>query len=317
MAVRSYHTDRDFEQVFGLWRAALGSRWPVTRQLLARSISGHEPEQAGHHLVATAEDRVVGFVGAQLDRSEGEDHPAGTIPMLLVASRYQGRGIGTVLHDAALDRLRAAGARSIGLGGGHDYLWQGVPSDLPGALAFFRNRDWRFAHRSHDLTRDLGSYSTPAYIHERGRSAGVTTAVATASDVPALLEFEGREFPEWRSHYARVATLGDYDDLLVARDAGGKIVGSLITYGPWSHEERSDVRWRTLLGEDVGALGAVGVAGEHRGRGIGLGLVARGSEILKSRGAGLCFIGWVVLLEFYAKLGYSPWRSYEMAEPRP
>ncbi len=98
---------------------------------------------------------------------------------------------------------------------------------------------------------------------------------------------------------------------------GAMARSALILYGPWSHEERSDVRWRALLGEDVGALGVVGVAREHRGRGIGLGLVARGSEILKARGARVGLIVWVVLLEFYAKLGYSPWRSYEMAEPRP
>ncbi len=228
ITVRSYHAERDFGQLLGLWQAALGSRWPATGQLLARSVSEYGPGQEGHHLVAAVEDRVIGFVGAQLDPGTGEDEPSGTISVLLVAPHYQGHGIGTALHDAALERLRAAGARSIRLGGGHDYLWQGVPCDLPEALAFFRNRDWRFAYRSHDLTRDLSSYATPAYIRERGRSAGVTTAVVTTSDVPALLEFEGCEFPEWRSHYARVAELGDYEDLLVARDAGGRILGSLI-----------------------------------------------------------------------------------------
>jgi beta-N-acetylhexosaminidase len=63
----------------------------------------------------------------------------------------------------------------------------------------------------------------------------------------------------------------------------------------------------------VGALGTVGVAAARRGQGIGLALVARGSEILKEQGINQCHISWVVLLDFYGKLGYRTWRSYKMS----
>jgi len=283
IAVRPYHQDRDLSQICGLWQAALGSQWPVTEQLLARNLTVHEVEPDGHHLVTTTGDRVVGFVGAELDRTTSEDRVGGTISMLLVEPRYQGQGIGTVLHEAAREHLRVAGAHSIGLAGGHDYLWQGVPSNLPGGFAFFRSRTWRFTHQSHDLTCDLGTYTTPPYVYRRIRSAGVTVTIAAMADLPALVAFGNQEFPEWSHQYTRVASLGDHGDLVLARDAGGRIVGSLIAFGTWSHPARSDVRWKTLLGAGVGALGAVGVAEEQRGRGIGLALVARGSEIKGQR----------------------------------
>ncbi|MDP9379098.1 MAG: GNAT family N-acetyltransferase [Chloroflexota bacterium] len=316
MEIRQYEPIRDSEALLTLWDAALGDSWPQTPDILTRGISGREHRREEDHLVATVDGNVVGCVGVHVIRNGELDEPEGNLSMLLVAAQYHGWGIGSALHDAALLHLRQAGARGVTFGGGPSYLWQGVPSNLPRAVAFFKHRGWHFTHTSYDLTQYLRGYSTPAHIHERSRSAGITTAVATEAEAPDLLRFEASEFPEWSSHFARVAQMGDYDDLLVARTREGKIVGSLIMYGAWSHPERLDVRWKTLLGNDVGALGVVGVAAATRGRGIGSELVARGSEILQARGVGTCFIGWVVLTEFYAKLGYTAWRSYEMARRR-
>jgi ribosomal protein S18 acetylase RimI-like enzyme len=56
----------------------------------------------------------------------------------------QGRGLGTRLLAAGLERLRAAGTATARLGGGGlDYLWPGVPADLPAATGFFAARGWR------------------------------------------------------------------------------------------------------------------------------------------------------------------------------
>jgi beta-N-acetylhexosaminidase len=50
-----------------------------------------------------------------------------------------------------------------------------------------------------------------------------------------------------------------------------------------------------------------------RGRGIGTGIVAYACEQLRERGVGHCHIGWTVLLSFYGRLGFRPWRRYETA----
>jgi beta-N-acetylhexosaminidase len=81
-------------------------------------------------------------------------------------------------------------------------------------------------------------------------------------------------------------------------------------YTPQSHPERTDVIWQTLLGHEAGGIAAVGVAQTARGRGIGIAIVARASEILKEAGVHNCYIDWVELTDFYAKLGYEKWREY-------
>jgi GNAT superfamily N-acetyltransferase len=50
-----------------------------------------------------------------------------------------------------------------------------------------------------------------------------------------------------------------------------------------------------------------------RGRGIGMALTARGTEIARDRGARTGFIGYTHLAGWYAKLGYTVWEEYIMS----
>lgn len=306
--IRPFEAERDALSLPNLWNVNLRSDWPVSPEVLARATWAHESCHEGDLLVAVSDDLVLGFVATHPDRGG----TGGNLSLLLVDAGHRNRGIGSALHDAALAHLREAGARSIALGGGGAYLWPGVPLILPDTAPFFGRRGWRFIHECHDLTQQLAAYATTSTL--RDPVAGIVVAPATETDGPGILAFEAREFPEWLPHYTRAVDLGDYGDLLVARVEGGVILGVLLLYGAWSHPERNDVRWKTLLGHDAGAIGAVGVAAAARGRGIGTALVARASEILRARGVGTCFIGWVWAVDFYARLGYRPWRSYAMGE---
>ena len=91
--------------------------------------------------------------------------PAGSIPLLLVDPAVQRQGVGTRLLEAGLERLGQLGATTVGLGsGGDDYIWPGVPDDLPAAAGFFAARGWRFDHTVTDLTADLRGYAAPAWV---------------------------------------------------------------------------------------------------------------------------------------------------------
>ena len=124
--------------------------------------------------------------------------------------------------------------------------------------------------------------------------------------------FEAREFPNWLGAFERVVESGDYNDLLVGRDAAGHIVASLIMYTQHSNVKRHDVLWQGIFGKKLGAIGCVGVTEKEQGRGIGIALVARATELLTERDVVHCAIDWVVLTDFYAKLGYRIWRGYHM-----
>jgi beta-N-acetylhexosaminidase len=285
-ALRDLDPVGDRSALEGLWRAALGPAWPLLP-------GGLDLVRAG--VVAERHGVVTGAVAVD---------PAGSIPLLLVDPGQQRRGLGTRLLDAALQQLGALGARTVDLGsGGEDYIWPGVPDDLPGAVGFFAARGWRWDHAVIDLVADLRAYRAPAEVHERPRRAGVAIEVAREPDRATVLDFEAATFPHWLRWFQRLDA-----SILVAREAGGRVVGALLFCGPGEA-----TIYAPLLGPMAGTIGCVGVADHAQGRGVGSAMVARASELLRDAGTHACQIGWTVRRDFYARLGYAPWRRYLMS----
>ncbi len=310
-SIEQYDAGLDGEAAFQVWQAALGEVWPLTPELFQRVIDAG----GTHHYLAREEGEAVGLAATQLEQDgTGSSDLSGDIMAIAVAPWAQSRGIGRALHDTALDYLRQAGARRVQLGGGRiSRFWPGVPINLPHALSFFNAMGWEPDSISHDMVRHLGDFQVPDRVYDTLRDRRIDIAQASQADVERILEFEAREFPSWLEAFAQVAELGDYHDLLVGRDHEGHIVASLIMYSSQSHPRRTDAIWKTRLGDNLGSLGAVGVAAAEQGQGIGLALVARGSELLRERGVDNCHIGWTHLLDFYGKLGYTRWESYSMS----
>lgn len=311
--IRPYDPTSDATAVFALWQEALGQTWPLTRAMFEHVIHGPATRPDGVNFVAVDHGRIAGFVGTASYGSNAGRVASGCIRALYVAPALQRHGIGTALHDAALGSLRRNGLKQVQLGGGLVRFWPGVPRNLPPALAFFRALGWDDGFTAYDLLQDLSGYSTPPDIADRMAQLPFRVGAAREEDWPALLEFEDREFPAWSDAYRDAAYLGDYDDALLAWDGDGRVVGALLMVSPRSHPARTDAPWTALLGSRLGGLGCVGVAAGQRGRGIGLALVARASEILRERGAQYAHIGWTGLVDFYGRLGYAVWREFQIS----
>ena len=272
-----------------LWAAAIGGVWPVLPAGLDLLRSG---------VVAEAAGEPVGVVCVEA----GDDRQGG-VQLLLVDPAMQGRGIGTRLLEAGIERLRTSGVTGIALGsGGHDYLWPGVPEDLAGAAGFFTARGWRFGYGVLDLVADLRGYRAPPGTWERVERAGVSLQPQAGPD-QGVLAFEAGTFPNWLRAF-RQATA----PVLVARDRTGAIVGTLLFRGP-----PGATIFTTMLGQDAGTIGCVGVAASARGAGVGSAMVARASELLRDAGTGTCHISWTEREWFYRRVGYLPWRRYRVA----
>lgn len=306
--IQPYKAETDTAAAFTLWQTAIGQLWPIDFRRFQQVLSA--PQAA--HFIAREQEQVIGFVATA--QGQSRDQHTGHLLVLLVAPGWQGKGLGSVLHERALNHLRSAGVDFIQLGGRSPRFWCGLPENLPQAQAFFAARGWQYTETVYDLAQDLSQYTTPPAIYQRMAEQQITLNTASLADIPEVLTFEGREFPNWLAAYERLASFSDYGNILLARDQHGHVVGTLLMSTPQSHAERTDVVWRVLLGFDAGSMAAVGVAEAEHGRGIGIALVARASDLLKAGGIRNCYIDWVELTDFYAKLGYKKWRAFKMAD---
>jgi mycothiol synthase len=305
LRLRALDPGRDRPLLERLWERALGPVWPLLPGGLDIVRDGlvAEPRRGGGGRGGQAQGGGQALGGGEVLGMVAVD-PAGSIPLLLVDPAVQRRGIGTRLLEAGLERLGTLGARKAELGsGGDDYLWPGVPDDLPAAVGFFAARGWRYDHTVIDLSADLRGYEAPAGVGERPARAGVSLQVLAERDRAEVLAFEAATFPEWVVWFERLEA-----SVLVARDRAGGVVGTLLFSGP-----PGATIYEPLLGRDAGTIGCVGVAAAARGAGVGSAMVARASELLRDAGTRACHIGWTQRERFYARLGYVPWRRYHMA----
>jgi beta-N-acetylhexosaminidase len=312
--IRPYDPQRDELPVYGLWQAALGSKWPLSLRTFHQVTVGSGVYQSGDHWLAVDGNRVVGFVGTQTRSVLGEERPRGELMLIMVEPSRQRRGVGRALLKQAESVLQQRGVARAQLGGGGvGYFWPGVPVNLPGAWGFFVACGWPCVESSYDLVRTLGEYQTPPGIEERVRAQRVTLETAAPSDAPVVLEFERRCFPGWLHAFERVAARGEYGDILFARDGKGTILGTTLVMDPRSQWRRNAFVWSELLGENTGGIGPLGVQEAARGRGIGLALAARVTELLQERGVATSYVGWTWLVDWYGKLGYHVWQEYRMS----
>jgi predicted N-acetyltransferase YhbS len=304
--IEMYDFDMDVTAIFALWQQTVGQQWPLSVTHFRQTLASPE----ARHFIAKEDGQTVGLLVGL--KRYGEEAEKAHITALLVAPHWQRKGIGTALYNTALEHFKAEGVHRVLVGGGWPRFWPGVPTNLPAGLAFFQRQGWYFDHTVYDLLQNLHNYTTPQYVQSRMLKEQISFELTTHENIDEVLTFEMREFPGWADHFQRVAGVGDYSDILLARDATGEVVATLTTYSRLSHPSRYDVLWQPLLGNDIGAMGCVGVAAAERGRGIGLGIVAKASELLRDQGLASCYIDWVFLTDFYAKLGYEKWRAYSM-----
>ena len=312
--IRVYDPTQDGPAVFSLYKAIFGAAWPLPEEYFHQVVSGHPFYRAGDHIVAEAQGEIIGFAAVQVLRPEPLPERQGGIAILYVAPQWRRQGIGTALHNAALQRLQETGMTVAALGGGGLYrFWPGIPENFQDAKGFFEKMGWENFHPCCDLVRPLVDYAIPASLQQHMAQEGIDLHPAAPAEMPAVLAFEHTEFPFWYREYAYRVALGDCHEILTAWDAHKGLVGTLLMFTPQSKILGVNLLWKELLGPDLGGMGAVGVALSERGRGIGIALVAWASAVLKQRQVGTALIDWTGLVDFYGKAGYQPWRWYHTA----
>jgi ribosomal protein S18 acetylase RimI-like enzyme len=268
-----------------LWTRALSPAWPLLPaglELLRRGYVAH----VGNQVVgAVAIDRAIVFIAVDPDHQRG--------------------GLGSLLLRHALEDLAAAGVAAVSVGaGGADYIWPGVPTDLPAALGFFSAHGWSWDDTTTDLLLDLQSAPIVELVDRFPAPPDVVLATIEPHEMDEVMAFEEQHFPYWARWFI------DSQSVLVAR-RDDHIRGTLLIRGPGPVH----TCW-TMLGDNCGTITCVGVDPGYQNLGIASALVARASTELAARGVGPCVIAWSTRDRLYGRLGYRPWREYRLGSRR-
>lgn len=280
---------RDRNAVRELWELALGARWPIHAETLIASMPlayglGDSEKLSG----------AIGFDGT------------GAISFVMVDPSRRREGIGTALHQAAVDHLAAAKPEWT-LGGAHSF-WRGIPDNLPDAAPFFSKLGWTLGSTLVDMAMPLAGFKPDPAAIARADAFGVRFAFATQEDADDVLAYEGREHPHWTDYFRRRFP-DEPGSVLVGRDRVGDVVAALLIDLPPTHRGR----WSRILGEDLAEIGCIGVAASHNGQGIGTAMVALATTEVRRAGARIAFLAWTTRIDFYARLGYKVWHAYQLA----
>ncbi len=310
---------QDIPQLVALWNTSFGAQWPLTEGLLRQTLQHDpftEPEgqfvlRENHAIIGWALCKSNRLVGLELGRFQNR----GGIGALCVHPDYQRRGYGTQLLRACEEHLQRNHSPLTTLYFPH-HLLPGIPEDCAAAIAFFKSHGYSGFHPAVDLWRDLADYTIPhKATGAMQRNPTVELRRAREDEANRVLDFVSREFPGgWtystRNHFARG---GQASDIVVAVE-NSEVIGFCHTTDWRNNWLLPNVYWHELLGEHFGGLGPIGIGHEHRKRGLGLALCAVAVDELKRAGVQKMAIDWTTLIDFYAQMGFTVWKTYLQAE---
>ena len=301
MRFSTYEPARHFADVAALWTRALGQAWPVTHRVLGQRIGWRENFEPGDGVVAEQAAEVVGFGIIDVNRTPFARAGAAAVQTLVVAPEHRNRGLGTEILARLEARALAAGCTSLRVGSGLYRFWSGIPDDLPEAQALFNSRGFQLKATT-DLLIPLIDYRPKPRYEKAILEAGASVQSLEQSDLGALLDFATRDFPDWRHQLLNMLVAGEIANVLVMKRRGS-MIGFSLTATPQSRFRGANLVWEAVHGPAMGGFGAVGIAKDWRGHGLGAALGQASAVHVQRCGATCAYIDMTTLVEFYAKIG--------------
>lgn len=224
----------------------------------------------------------------------------GSVPVLCVAEEHHRKGIGSRLLTAAEAYIRGLGEKKLTLGCGPYYLLQGVPV-VGENVSFFEKRGYTAAWTSVNMELDLDGFDRNS-LSIPPAPAGLEYRFAEASDRAELMAAVEAAEEGW------VGVFENCKDPVFLAILDGKIAGFQILAPDGGQFLRP--------GQQVGSIGCVGVVPSMRERGIGMDMVAQGTQWLKEQGSTMIELRYTWLKDWYGKLGFQTVSHQWMGEKK-
>lgn len=300
------------EELVALWNQELQERFPMRFELFQQnSFLDKNISYEGSRMVVNENDKVVGFIVAKHFK---ENTPVklgdgvGWIQTILVDSNYRNQGIGTQLLQHAESILQQKGVKEILLGRDTYHYFPGVPSEEKETARWFEKRGYLHLTTETDLSR---SYEVQEPI-EWPVIPNVEFSILQEAEKKEFLAFLHRCFPgRWEYEAVHYFQKGGTGREFVVLKENDVIIGFCRVNDVHSPIIMGNINWSPLFNESYGGIGPLGVDAEKRKNGYGLAVVKAGIATLRERGITRIVIDWTGLVDFYRKLGFESWKSYE------
>ena len=260
---------------------------------------------------AFVEGELVGFIVVKSDFSnEQQAKNMVWISALLVDEKWRRKGIGTILLKKVMRKLPPQTSITIGMDPAH--LFPGIPDEIESLKSFFRNNGFKLEGNAFDLRTNIESYQ-PRYFLQKNYQ------------VRRLVEEEKEELVELIKHNFSERWLNDTTEALKdERTIEGTfglfkqetLIGFAHVHTFHDKYLGPSVYWKECLEREYGGLGPIGIAEIYRGNGLGTAFFEQVLLQLQNEGITDMVVDWTVLLDYYGKFGFQPWRKYVHASKR-
>lgn len=308
----------NYNEIINLWNENIGCNFPMDKALFCGNLSMDTYFDKINIIGAYDEHKLIGFViYKEKNYLSTTGIKMGNINSIIVDFKYRNHGIGSQLLEQAEKELDEKGVSKIHAGRDTFHFFPGVPLEALKALNFFKKHGFADEGSTYDLICNLKYLDINEAINAKGLKLNnderYEITLCTKEYEAKTFEFLNETFPgRWHDDLKIMLDAGmELRDLVIIIDKDkNKVIGFCHIFDKKSKVIGPSVYWRGALGDDFGGLGPIGVSREYRKLGLGLTLLVRSVEIIKSRGVRNMCIDWTELFDFYGALNFIPWKGY-------
>ncbi|EGR52140.1 uncharacterized protein TRIREDRAFT_52960 [Trichoderma reesei QM6a] len=270
-SVSPWIAERDLAETCALWQACLPRQFHLSASALGSLLK--RDGYALHYVVREpAGGSLVGFCAAYATFADSSDVALiGSIAAIIVQAEYRGQGIGSSLHEAAMNRLHGVrGVQRLHLGTTFPRLFCGLTADMADAGQWFARKGWPVNALEHGGQGGLVSDWLLRFTDLTGALipySGLGFRLCHEGDAHDVLDLENRPPATtshgfgWYDQYARTLDSEYRSDIIVAFDHA-TIVATAITFVPGQQSPAAtDIPWPESLNSNVGGVTCICING--------------------------------------------------------